>query len=48
MKLKKVIAVIVTLAVVFGAVGGGIYGYKYYQNKNLVAEVQPVSNINWG
>ena len=40
MKLKKVIAVIVVLAVTVGAVTGGIYGYKSYQKKNLVAEVQ--------
>ena len=43
MKLKKVIAVIVVLAVTVGAVTGGIYGYKSYQKKNLVAEVQSVS-----
>lgn len=48
MKIKKVIAVIVGIAVAFGAVAGGIYGYKSYQDKNLVAEVQPVSYINWG
>ena len=35
MKLKKVIAVIVVLAVTVGAVTGGIYGYKSYQKKNL-------------
>ena len=48
MKLKKVIAVIVVLAVTVGAVTGGIYGYKSYQKKNLVAEVQSVSNLNYG
>lgn len=48
MKVKKVIAVMVGIAVAFGAAAGGIYGYKSYQEKNLVAEVQPVSNINWG
>lgn len=48
MKIKRVIAVIVGIAVAFGAVAGGIYGYKSYQDKNLVAEVQPVSYINWG
>lgn len=48
MKVKKVIAAVVGIAVAFGAVAGGIYGYKSYQDKNLVAEVQPVSYINWG
>lgn len=48
MKIKKVIAVIVGIAVVLGAVVGGVYGYKSYQDNNLVAEVQPVSYINWG
>lgn len=48
MKMKKIIALIVGIAVAFGAVAGGIYAYKSYQNKNLVAEVQPVSYINWG
>ena len=43
MKIKKVIAVIVGIAVVLGAAVGGVYGYKSYQDKNLVAEVQPVS-----
>lgn len=33
MKVKKVIAVIVALAVTVGAAAGGIYGYKSYQKK---------------
>lgn len=48
MKMKKVIAVIVGIAVTFGAIAGGIFAYKSYQDDNLVAEVQPVSYINWG
>lgn len=48
MKIKKVIAVAVALAVTGGAVYGGIYAYEAYQSENLVAEVQPVSSINWG
>lgn len=48
MKIKKVIAVAAGIALPLGAVMGGIYGYKSYQDKNLVAEVQPVSNINMG
>lgn len=47
-EIKKVIAVIVVLAVTVGAVTGGIYGYKSYQKKNLVAEVQSVSSLNYG
>lgn len=48
MKIKKVIAVAVALAVTGGVVYGGIYAYEAYQSENLVAEVQPVSSINWG
>lgn len=48
MKMKKVIAVIVGIAVTFGAAAGGIFAYKSYQDDNLVAEVQPVSYVNWG
>ena len=48
MKVKKVIAVIVALAVTVGAAAGGIYGYKSYQKKNLVAAVQSVSSLNYG
>lgn len=48
MKIKKIIAVFVACAVTAGAVGGGIYGYKNYQAGKLIAEVQPVSSINWG
>lgn len=48
MKMKKVIAITVGLVVACGAVGGGIYGYKSYQQGQLIAEVQPVSYINMG
>lgn len=51
MKRKKVIAVIVAIVLVVGAATGGIYGYKTYQEKKLVAEVTPVSNLStqyWG
>lgn len=48
MKVKKAIAVIVGVAVTFGVIAGGIFAYKSYQNENLVAEVQPVSYVNWG
>ena len=48
MKIKKVIAVIAGIAVALSAAVGGVYGYKSYQDKKLVAEVQPVSSLNWG
>jgi len=47
-KIKKVIAVAAALAITGGAVYGGVYAYETYQSENLVAEVQPVSSINWG
>lgn len=48
MRIKRVIAAVVGSAAAVGAVAGGIYGYKAYQDQKLVAEVQPVSNINMG
>ena len=48
MKVKKVIAIIVALAITVGAAVGGIYGYKSYQKKNLVAAVQSVASLNYG
>lgn len=48
MKLKKVIVAVVSITVIAGAVVGGIYAYKNYQQGKIVAEVQPVSYINWG
>jgi hypothetical protein len=48
MKVKKAIAAVVAVCVVAGAVVGGIYGYKSYQDGQLVAEVQLVSDISWG
>lgn len=48
MKKKKVIAIIITLVIVAGAAVGGIFGYKAYQGKKLIAEVYPVSNLNTG
>ncbi len=48
MRIKRVIAAVAGSAVAVAAVGGGIYGYKTYQDKQLVAEVFPVANINMG
>lgn len=48
MKIKKVIAIVIVLAVLVGSAAGGVYGYKSYQSKKLVIEVQPVSNMNYG
>ena len=48
MKIKKILAVIVSLGIVVGATVGGIYGYQAYQDKNTVVDVISVSDINWG
>lgn len=48
MKIKKLIAVVLGITIPAGAIVGGVNGYKSYQDKKLIAEVQPVSNINWG
>lgn len=48
MKAKKVIAIILTIVILGGAATGGVFGYKAYQSKKVVAEVQPVSNISSG
>ncbi len=48
MKLKKVIAVVVVVALLTGTAVGGVLGYKSYQSKNLVAEVQTVASLNMG
>ncbi|MDD6057615.1 MAG: efflux RND transporter periplasmic adaptor subunit [Clostridiales bacterium] len=48
MKKKKVIGIIVAVAVVGGSAVGGAYAYKSYQAKKLVAQVQPVSDLIWG
>lgn len=48
MKIKKIIAAVLAIVVVFGAAAGGIFAYKAYQDEKLVAKVQPVANINWG
>ncbi len=51
MKKKKVIAVLISIVIMAGAVTGGVYGYKAYQETKLVAEVSPVSYIStsyWG
>ncbi len=45
---KKIIITVIVLLVLAGAAGGGVYAYKSYHDKGLVAEVVPVSNINWG
>lgn len=48
MKIKKIIAGIVSVALVVGATVGSIYGYKIYQDKKTVIGVVPVSDINMG
>lgn len=48
MKIKKVIISVAVVAVLGAAATGGVYAYKSYQQKQLVAEVQRVGNISWG
>lgn len=45
---KKIVIILVVLAVLGGATFGGVFAYKSYQSKNLVADVQSVANLNWG
>lgn len=45
---KKIIITVVVLLIVAGAAVGGIFGYKAYQKKKLVAKVVPVSSLNMG
>lgn len=48
MSKKKIIVIVVSLVVVIALVVGGIVGYRWYRSENTVAEVQSVSNLNWG
>ena len=48
MKMKKVVAILLTVVILGGATTGGILGYKSYQKKNAVVEVQQVSNLSYG
>lgn len=45
---KKVIAIVVGVVLVFGLIGGAVYGYSTYRTNKREVEVQPVSYINWG
>lgn len=48
MKKKKVLVTAIVIVVLVGAIGGGVVGYKAYQDNAREVEVQPVSNLNWG
>lgn len=48
MSKKKIIVIVVSLVVVIALVVGGVLGYRWYRAENTIAEVQPVSNLNWG
>lgn len=48
MNKKKIIIIVVSLIVVAALIAGGIYAYSWYRSENTTAEVQPVSNLNWG
>ncbi|MEG1291422.1 MAG: hypothetical protein RSD28_03895, partial [Lachnospiraceae bacterium] len=47
MSKKKIIITVVSLTVVAGLIGGGIGGYRWYQSKNLTADVQNVADLNF-
>lgn len=48
MSRKKIIISVVAIVAVAALAGGGIGAYRYFQMKKLTAEVQNVSNLNWG
>ena len=48
MNKKKIIIIVVSVVIVAALIVGGIFTYQWYQSNNLVAEVMPVSNLNWG
>lgn len=48
MKVKKVIAVVLGIAIPVGGTVFGINAYKSYQYSKLEAEVMPVSYVSWG
>lgn len=48
MSKKKIIVIAVSLVVVIALIVGGIFAYRWYRSENTTAEVQSVSNLNWG
>lgn len=48
MSKKKIIIIVVSVIVVIALVIGGIFVYRWYQSENTIAEVQSVSDLNWG
>lgn len=48
MSKKKIVVIVVSLIVVIALVVGGVFGYRWYRSENTTAEVQSVSNLNWG
>lgn len=48
MSKKKIIIIVVSVIVVIALVIGGIFVYRWYQSENTTAEVQSVSDLNWG
>lgn len=48
MNKKGIVITAVSLGVTAALIGGGIAAYNWYQDKNLTAETEYVSNLNWG
>lgn len=47
-KFKKAVIIVLVLLILAGAAAGGVYAYQKYQKENMQAEVQYVSDLNWG
>lgn len=48
MSKKRIMIIIIVLVVVVALATGGFFIFRWYRSENTMAEVQPVSNLNWG
>lgn len=48
MSRKKIIILVIVLAVVAALAVSGFFVFRWYRSENTMAEVQLVSNLNWG
>lgn len=48
MKLKKVLIIVLVLALLGGGIGGGIHIYDNYKDNKTTVDVVSVANMNWG